>query len=106
MNRKSLRSFSFLLVLIGAGFFTSVYVGLCDNNFIEFSRGSYSNMSQKAMLWPPFVKIYQDGKVIHYEGDEDGRYFVSHLTAERLDSLKKYLAGEKYLLKSRFIEME
>jgi hypothetical protein len=106
MNRKTLRCLLFLLILISAGPVTSVHAGLRDNNLIEFSRGSYTNMSQRALLWPPFVKIYQDGKVIHYEGDEDGRYFVSHLTAERLDSLKKYLAGEKYLLKSRFIEME
>lgn len=106
MNRELFRCLLFLVALMGVGSLTSAYAGLRDNNLVEFSRGSYSNMSQKAMLWPPFVKIYQDGKVIHYEGDEDGRFFVSHLAAERLDSLKKYLAGEKYLLKSRFIEME
>jgi len=90
--------------------FTSVYAGLRDNNLIEFSRGSYAEtfgkLPLKAILWPPFVKIYQDGKVIHYEGDEDGRFFVSQLEPERLASLKQCLAGEKYLWKSRFIEME
>ena len=106
MNREALRCLSFLLVLIGAGSLTSVYAGLRDNNLIEFSRGSYMNMSQKALLWPPFVKIYQDGKIIHYEGDEDGRFFVSHLAPNQLDSLKKRLAGEWYLKKSRFIEMD
>ncbi len=106
MNRPALSCFLFLLVLVAAGSLTSVYAGLRDNNLIEFSRGSYGNMSQTAMLWPPFVKIYQDGKVIHYEGDEDGRFFVSHLSPEQLDSLKNRLAGEKYLWKSRFIEMD
>jgi len=95
-----------LLVLLAAGSLTSAYAGLRDNNLIEFSRGSYGNMSRRAMLWPPIVKIYQDGKVIHYEGDEDGRYFVSRLTPEQLDSLRKRLAGEKYLWKSRFIDMD
>ena len=96
MNRELFRCLSFLLVLMGVSSLTSTYAGLRDNNLIEFSHGSYSNMSQKALLWPPLVKIYQDGKVIHYEGDEDGRFFVSHLTAEQLNSLKKRLAGEKY----------
>lgn len=57
------------------------------------------------MLWPPFVKIYQDGKVIHYEGDDDRRFFVSQLEPQQLDSLKRLLAGEWYLKKSRFIDM-
>ena len=106
MNGAALRCLSFALVLISAGSLTSVYAALRDNNLIEFSRGSYPNMSQKALLWPPLVKIYQDGKVIHYEGDEDRRFYVSQLTPERLDSLKKRLAGEWYLKKSRFIEMD
>lgn len=95
---------------MGAVSLASAYSGLRDGNLIEFSRGSYGEtfgkIPRRAMLWPPFVKIYQDGKVIHYEGDEDGRYFVSHLAPEQLDSLKKHLAGEKYLWKSRFIEMD
>lgn len=106
MNRKTLRCSLLLLVLLSAGPVTSVYAGLRDNNLIEFSRRSYTFMGQRALLWPPFVKIYQNGKVVRYEEDEDGRYFVSHLTPERLDSLKNYLAGEKYLLKSRFIDMD
>lgn len=106
MNRELFRCVSFLLVLMGVGSLTSAYAGLRDNNLIEFSRGSYIHMRQRALLWPPFVKIYQDGKVIHYEGDDDGRFFISHLTAEQLDSLKKRLAAEKYLWKSRFIDME
>jgi hypothetical protein len=57
------------------------------------------------MLWPPFVKIYQDGKVIHYEGDEDRNFYVSQLEPQRLDALKKFLAAEWYLKKSRFIDM-
>ena len=32
--------------------------------------------------------------------------FISHLTPEQLDSLKKRLANEKYLWRNRFIEME
>jgi len=71
---------------------------------IEFSRGSYGNMSVRAMLWPPFVKIYQDGKVIHFESEEKG-FYLSHLDAQALDSLKKRLSSEHYLYKSRFIEM-
>ena len=110
MNRHALRCFLCLLFLVAAGSLTSAYAGLRDNNLIEFSRGSYGEtfgkLPLRAFLWPPFVKIYQDGKVIHYEGDEDGRYFVSHLDPEQLDSLKKRLAGEKYLWKSRFIDME
>lgn len=107
MNR---RAFLCLLVLLGAGSPLPVYAGLRDNNLIEFSRGSYGEtfgrFPARAFLWPPFVKIYQDGRVIHYEGDDDGRYFVSRLTLAQLDSLKKRLASEKYLWKSRFIDME
>jgi hypothetical protein len=95
-----------MLVLLGAGSLSPIYAGLRDNNLIEFSRGSYGNMSIKAMLWPPFVKIYQDGKVIHYEGDEDRRFFVSQLDPQQLDALKKQLASENYLWKSRFIDMD
>jgi hypothetical protein len=82
-----------------------LYAGLRDNNLIEFSRGSYLNMSTSAILWPPVVKIYQDGKVVHYEGDEDRRFYVSQLDPQQLDSLKKFLAAEWYLKKSRFIDM-
>jgi hypothetical protein len=103
---KLMQWFPCALLLMSMGALTSVYAGLRDNNLIEFSRGSYGNMSQTAMLWPPFVKIYQDGKVVHYEGDADRRFFVSHLDPDRLDSLKKRLAGEKYLWRSRFIDME
>jgi len=106
MNRKILSLVFCLLVLLGGALLSPVYAGLRDNNLIEFSRGSYPNMSTKAMLWPPFVKIYQDGKCVHYEGDEDGRFFVSRLEPQQLDSLKKWLAGEKYLWRSRFIDME
>ena len=95
---------------MAAGSVTSVDAGLRDNNLIEFSRGSYPETFGKPrkhiILWPPFVKIYQDGKVIHYGGDEDERYFVSQLTPEQLESLKKRLAGERYLWRTRFIEME
>lgn len=101
MNRSLLS----LLLLLGLASIAPVYAGLRDNNLIEFSRGSYGNMSTRAMLWPPVVKIYQDGKVIHYEGDEDRRFYVSQLDPQQLDSLKKFLAAEWYLKKSRFIEM-
>ena len=57
------------------------------------------------MLWPPFVKIYQDGKVIHFDSEEKKFYF-SRLDAQALDSLKKRLSSEHYLWKSRFIEMD
>ncbi len=110
MNRQALNCFLCPLVLMALASLTPVHAGLRDNNLIEFSRGSYGETFGKiprgAFLWPPFVKIYQDGKVIHYEGDDDGRFFISHLAGEQLDSLKKRLAGEKYLWKSRFIEME
>ena len=86
----------------------SASAGLRDNNLIEFSQGAYANMSTKAMLLPPFVKIYQDGKVIHYDSDGEGNrpFYVSQLDPNQLDSLKKFLAGEKYLWRSRFIDME
>ena len=92
-------------MLLAMASLSPVYAGLRDNNLIEFGRGSYANMSVKAMLWPPFVKIYQDGRVIHGEGSEDDRYFVSRLDPKQLDSLKKRLAEEKYLWRSRFIDM-
>jgi len=105
MKSKTFRLGLCLLVVIGAASFSPVRAGLRDNNLIEFSRGSYGNMSVKAMLWPPIVKIYQDGKVIHFESEEKG-FYVSRLDAQALDSLKKELTGERYLYKSRFIEME
>ena len=106
MNRKRMCLGLAVVVLFGVGALHSVYAGLRDNNLIEFSRGSYPNMSTKALLWPPFVKIYQDGKVIHYEGDQDPRFYVSQLSQQQLDALKKRLAGENYLWRSRFIDME
>ena len=106
MNRQHVKPLLSVLILFGTASLCPVYAGLRDNNLIEFSRGSYANMSIRAMLWPPFVKIYQDGKVVHYEGDEDGRFFVSQLEPQQLDSLKKMLAGDEYLSRSRFIDME
>jgi hypothetical protein len=106
MKRKHFIWAFCVLVLLCAGSLSPIYAGLRDNNLIEFSRGSYGNMSRKAMIWPPFVKIYQDGKVIHYEGDEDRRFYVSQLDPQQLESLRKRLAGEKYLWKGRFIDME
>jgi hypothetical protein len=94
-----------LLVVIGAASFSPIRAGLRDTNLIEFSRGSYANTSIKAMLWPPVVKIYQDGKVIHFESNEKG-FYVGRLDAQALDSLKKRLSSEHYLRKSRFIDME
>ena len=105
MNRNRFRLLLAALILFGVGALQPVYAGLKDNNLIEFSFGSYPNRSNKAMLWPPLVKIYQDGKVIHHGGN-DNRFFVSQLDPQQLDSLKKRLANEKYLSKSRFIEME
>lgn len=105
MNRAYLRLAFCVLVLLTTSSFSSVYAVLRDNNLIEFSRGSYPNMSLEAILWPPFVKIYQDGKVIYDEGGKEPKYFISQLDSEQLASLKKLLAGEKYLWKSRFIDM-
>ena len=105
MNRTYLRLVFCMFVLLTMASISPVYAGLRDNNLIEFSRGSYPYMGLRAILWPPFVKIYQDGKVIHYEGDDDPRFFISQLDPQDLDSLKKLLAGEKYLWKSRFIDM-
>ncbi len=97
-----------LFFVLGMGALYPVYAGLRDNNLIEFSQGAYGNMSRKAMLRPPFVKIYQDGKVIHYDSDGKGTsaFYVSQLEPTRLDALKKFLAGEKYLARSRFIDMD
>jgi hypothetical protein len=105
MNCKTLRLGLCLLVVIGAASLSPVRAGLRDNNLIELSRGSYGNMSVKAMLWPPFVKIYQDGKVVHFDSEQK-KFYVSRLGAQALDSLKKRLSGEHYLYKSRFIEMD
>jgi hypothetical protein len=105
MNSKTFRLGLCLLVVVGAASFSPIRAGLRDNNLIEFSRGSYGNMSVQAMLWPPLVKIYQDGKVIHFESEEKG-FYVSRLDAQALDSLKKRLRGERYLWRSRFIEMD
>lgn len=105
MKRKTLRLGLCLLVVIGAASLSPVRAGLRDNNLIEISGGSYGNMSVKALLWPPFVKIYQDGKVVHYDNEEKKFYF-SHLDPQALDSLKKQLSSELYLRKSRFIDMD
>lgn len=100
-----LRPFLCLFFLLGVASLTPIYAGLRDNNLIEFSQGSYLNMSTRALLWPPVLKIYQDGKVIHYESDKDCRFYVSQLEPSQLASLKKFLAAEWYLKKSRFIDM-
>jgi hypothetical protein len=105
MNRKTFRLGLCLLIVIGAASLSPVRAGLRDNNLIEVSGGSYGNMSVKALLWPPFVKIYQDGKVIHFDSDEK-KFYLSRVDAQALDSLKKRLSSELYLRKSRFIDMD
>lgn len=105
MNLKIFRLSVCVLIIIGAASFSHVRAGLRDNNLIEFSRGSYAHRTVQALLWPPTVKIYQDGKIIHYESEEKG-FYVSRLDAQALDSLKKRLSSEQYLRKSRFIDME
>ena len=104
MKHNSFRIGFCLLIVIGAASLSPVSAGLRDNNLIEFSWGSYANMTVKAFLWPPVVKIYQDGKVIHFDSDKQKFYF-GRLDAQALDSLKKRLSREHYLNKSRFIEM-
>ena len=104
------RCFLCLLVLLVTGSLSSVYAGLSDNNLIEFSIGSYAETFGKlplyAILWPPVVKVYQDGKVIRHMGGQEGPYYVSQMSPERLDSLKKRLAGEEYLSRTRYIDMD
>lgn len=56
------------------------------------------------MLWPPFVKIYQDGTVIHYN-DSENKFYVGRLDTNALESIKRRLSSEKYLSTSRFIDM-
>jgi hypothetical protein len=60
MNHVTLKPLLCVLFLLSVASLTPVHAGLNDNNLIEFSRGSYPNMSIKASFWPPFVKIYQD----------------------------------------------
>ena len=105
MNLKTFRLSLCVLIVIGAASFSPIRAGLRDNNLIEFSRGSYAWRTRTAMLWPPLVKIYQDGKVIHFESNEKG-FYVSRLDPQALDSLKKRLSSERYFHKSRFIEMD
>ena len=106
MNHVTLKPLLCVLFLLSVASLTPVHARLNDNNLIEFSRGSYPNMSIKASFWPPFVKIYQDGKVIHFDSDPTPRYFVSQLDPQQLNALKKRLAEENYLSKSRFIDLE
>src|SRR5712691_8815790 len=83
------------------------FCGSKDKNLIEYSYGSYGNGSSEvgmAMLWPPLVKIYQDGKIIFYS-KKDNRFYVGHVDSRRLEQLKKRLANDKFLRNSRFIEM-
>ena len=87
MNQQTLRIVVCLAVVLCAASLAPVRAGLRDNNLIEYSHGSYGNMSIKAMLWPPFVKIYQDGKVVHYDS-EVKKFYLSRLDAQALDSLK------------------
>ena len=103
--RQSLLS---ALLLLASASLSPVCAELRDGNLIEYSQGAYGNMSRKAMLMPPFVKVYQDGKVIHYDNDGEGNraFYVSQLESKQLDSLKKFLANEKYLSRSRFIDMD
>ena len=67
MNRTYLKLVFYMFVLLTTASISPVYAGLRDNNLIEFSRGSYPNMSLKAILRPPFVKIYQDGMMATLE---------------------------------------
>jgi hypothetical protein len=62
---------------------------LRDNNLIEFSRGSYAWRGRTTFLWPPTVKtnvkIRQDGKVVHFESDDESDeqgFYVGRLDAQ------------------------
>jgi hypothetical protein len=105
MNLKTFRLSLCVLIVIGAASSSPVRAGLRDNNLIEISGGSYAWRTRTALLWPPFVKIYQDGKVVHYHTDEN-KFYVSHLDTQTLDTLKERLSSEHHLRRSRFIDME
>src|SRR5687768_8730576 len=96
MNLKTFRLSLCVLIVIGAASSSPVRAGLRDNNLIEISGGSYAWRTRTALLWPPFVKIYQDGKVVHYHTDEN-KFYVSHLDTQTLDTLKERLSSEHYL---------
>jgi hypothetical protein len=91
MNRKTLRCLSFLLVLIGAGPATSVYAGLRDNNLIEFSRSSYLNMSQRALLCRPLLRSIRTEKVI-ITRETEGTLLVTTLLSDSIRSKSTSLA--------------
>jgi hypothetical protein len=79
------------------------------NGLIEYSYGSYGDFGASdigiPMLWPPLVKIYQDGKIIFYVKADD-KFYVGQIEAEQLERLKKKLKQQQFLRQSRFIEMK
>ncbi len=108
MNHRAYPFATCLFVIFVTGVAFPAYAGLRDNNLIEFSHGAYPNHVRghpDAMLYPPYVKIYQDGKVIYFD-DSHFKFYVARLDAQELDTLKKRLSTDPYLRKSRFIEMD
>jgi hypothetical protein len=85
-----------------------VYCAPRDNSLIEYSYGSYGNGDSgigMPMLWPPLVKIYQDGKVIFYV-KADNKFYAGQIEAKPFEQLKKKLKRQQFLQQSRFIEMK
>ena len=71
-----------------------------DNSLIEYGYGSLSDGSfPSLMLWPPVVKIYQDGVVVFAD---KAKYWEGCLPEERLDTLRNALRKNKALTKSAF----
>lgn len=103
-NLLQLLFISFLLLLTTS----AAFCGPKDRNLIEYSYGSYGDGSSEIgmpMLWPPLVKIYQDGRIIFYSKN-DNKFYAGNIDSQRLERLKKKFANEEFLQKSRFIEMK
>lgn len=108
MKAQSCKLLLPLLILLFIGLASPAYCGQLDNNLIEYSYGSYGDASADIgipMLWPPLVKIYQDGRII-FHVKSDNRFYVGQIEAHRLNDLKSKLAKQSYLRQSRFIEMK
>ncbi|HET7840194.1 MAG TPA: hypothetical protein VFM21_01245, partial [Terriglobia bacterium] len=53
------------------------------------------------MLWPPVLKVWQDGRVVFYK---DKQFLSASLPPDKLEKLRSKLKAEKFLRSTRYIE--
>lgn len=74
--------------------------GSQDANLIEYGMGGFADGGHGLMLYPPEVKIYDDGRIVF--GHKEG-IWIGTIEPRRLERLKKELAANPLLSKTQIL---